>query len=380
VITLLSIRQEGTMSNEDSSTRGAEPPAADGQQYDRLSFLRKGAGAGVGLVAGGTLLGSASQAAAARTKWTGIGRVSKTYHWRMGTVVALDDPFTVYLQNMAALIKKNTNGAVTVDIFPNGVLGSELDTFHLMQSGAIPFQPISTATVNSTIPSTALYTLPYLFDTTKPLEMRKIYTGSTADFQRHEMRRFGVRILDFVNNGTRHLGGKKAFGVPADLSGVKVRVPNTPLWISTWKAFGAVPTPLAFTDTYSALQQGLVSAYEIPLRSIESTKWYEQGEFVSLIGWTITPVFVGVNAKVWGGLPKALREGIARAVQVAGTTFDGAGTQRDAAARAALAAKGVTLQSVNIKAWKAKATPVWGQFESQVGGIDLVNRVLHGKH
>ena len=77
-------------------------------------------------------------------------------------------------------------------------------------------------------------------------------------------------------------GAKKTFATPDDMKGVKIRVPGTPLYEGVFKSFGAVPTPLALTDVYSALQQGLVTAYEQPLPGIQAEKWYESANQITL--------------------------------------------------------------------------------------------------
>ncbi|WP_432831028.1 TRAP transporter substrate-binding protein [Dactylosporangium sp. CA-092794] len=301
------------------------------------------------------------------------------YSWRTGTIVTDTDPFYLYLKAMADAVREKTSGAVKIDVFPNSQLGTEADVFKLIQSGAVQFNAFSTVTVNATIPSTLLYSLPYLLDTSDPAKMRAIYTGAASDVQRADLAKAGVHVVNFVNNGTRHIGGKKAFPSPTDMAGTKIRVPGTPLYQAIFKQFGAVPTPLAITDVYSALQQGLVSAFEQPLPGILAQKWYEIAKQITLAAYTITPVFIGVNQTIWNGLPKNIQSGIEDAVESASKQFDTATLPAaEADAKTKLAAAGVTFTSPDLNAWRTAAEPVYSQFAGQVGGMSVIDQVRGG--
>lgn len=379
-------------------------------KYSRRAFLGKAAGVGLSLAVGGALLDAcssssspASAPAASRGSSPGTSAASAAsspaspaavassgaptsskalgpvkYHWRTGTVVAATDPFYTYLTNMSSLIQNKTNGSVKIDVFPAGQLGAEADTFKLLQSGAIQFQATSSVTINATVPETVLYSLPYVLDPSDPAKMRAVYTGSSADLQKQKLAALGVQTLNFVNNGTRHFGGKEFFDSPTDMKNVKIRVPGTPLYEGIFKAFGAVPTPLALTDTYNALQQGLVTAYEQPLPGIQAEKWYEIANKVTLSAYTTTPVFVAVNKGIWTSLPSAIQDGITAAVEEASAAFDNEQPAHSATAQAALAALGVTFSTPDLDAYKALSKSVYNDWASKVGGIDLINQVING--
>lgn len=345
---------------------------AQGNAINRRQLLRF---AGLGLAAAATVPALAACGSGKPESSTGA-----KYNWRTGTVVSTSDPFYTYLTTMAAGIEEKTSGAVSIEVFPNGQLGAEADTFKLMQSGAIQFQAISTVTVNATIPSTILYSLPYLLDPSNPAKMRSVYTGPTAGKQHDDLAAAGVQVLTFVNNGTRHIGGKALFSTPADMKGVKIRVPGTPLYEQAFKSFGAVPTPLALTDTYSALQQGLVTAYEQPLPGILAEKWYEEANKVTLAAYSITPVFVGINKNIWVGLGKQLQTSISEAVEEASAKFDTSTLPaRQTEAQNTLKGLGVTFDTPNLGPWRQAVTPVYAAFASQVGGMNLIEQARSGE-
>jgi TRAP-type transport system periplasmic protein len=337
----------------------------------RRSFL-KAAGFTAAAVAGGPLLAACGSSKKKSSD-------SAKYSWRTGTVVSTADPFYSYLTTMAAAIREKTNGDVKLDVFPNGQLGAEADTFKLLQSGAIQFNAISTVTVNATVPSTVLYSLPYVLDPSNPAKMRAAYTGATSKKQRDDLAKIGVQVLNFVNNGTRHIGAKKTFATPDDMKGVKIRVPGTPLYEGVFKSFGAVPTPLALTDVYSALQQGLVTAYEQPLPGIQAEKWYESANQITLVSYSITPCFVGVNKNLWATLPSKIQTGIEDAVESASSTFDSKTLPaHQTAAQDALKGLGATFVTPDLTSWKSSAAAVYNQFADQVGGMDLIDQLRNG--
>lgn len=356
----------------------------------RRDFLRWG-GIAAGALAGSTLLaacgsGTKKSPAASVSPGTLSGSSSPAalgpvkYKWRTGTVVAATDPFYTYLMTMADAIKTNTDGAVEITVYPNGQLGAETDTFKLLQSGAIQFNAISTPTTNATIPSTILYSLPYVLDPSNPAKMHAIMNGATNQTQKADLAKVGVSVLGFISNGSRHLGGKSFFATPDAMSGVKIRIPGTPLSQSIFKSFGAVPTTVALTDTYSALQQGLVTAYEQPLPGILAEKWYEVANKITLIDYCITPVFVGVNTSIWSGLPTDVQAGIQKGIDSVGTTFDTVTLPAaQTAAKTSLMGVGATFSTPDLGPWRSATASVYEQYASQVGGMDLIKKVQSGQ-
>ena len=231
-------------------------------------------------------------------------------------------------------------------------------------------------TINATVPSTLLYNLPYVLDPAKPDAMQDVFNGSTSGKQRDDLEKIGVHVLGFVNNGTRQIGGKANFASPADMKSVKIRVPGTPLYEAVFKSYGAVPTPLALTDTYNALQQGLVTAYEQPLPGIQSQKWYEVANKVTLTSYTITPVVVGINKGIWDGIDKTTQSQIQDAVTASCASFGQKLPTFEKAAQDALTKLGVTFTTPDLTPWKAGSQAVYSQFATQVGGLDLIKQVI----
>ena len=137
----------------------------------------------------------------------------------------------------------------------------------------------------------------------------------------------GLVLLALWDNGIRHTSNNvRPIGKPEDLAGVKVRTPPDPMTVDIFKALGANPTPMAFSELYIALQQGVVDGQENPLMNIYSSKLYEVQKFISLTAhkYEATPLFA--SAVVFNTLPKADQQAVLDAAAEAGRMIAPDGT------------------------------------------------------
>jgi TRAP-type transport system periplasmic protein len=177
---------------------------------------------------------------------------------------------------LAERVKTRTQGAVTVRIFPSEQLGKEADLVQQVKSGALDMSAPSMAAMSSLVPAMEMASGPFLWTDWK--EAETVLRGPAFEpiwaelADKHnivpvtKILYWGWRNLTFTNREVRK---------PEDMAGLKIRVPESPIWVEMVKAFGAAPTPIPFGEVYTALQQKTVDGQENPIPTIYSRKFYE---------------------------------------------------------------------------------------------------------
>jgi len=163
-------------------------------------------------------------------------------------------------------LKTLTNGRIEVEVYPNESLGKEMDLLTGMQLGTVDMT-ISGESLQNWAPMAALLAVPYAY---KSLEqMDAVAGGEIGDqIEAEIIAKAQVRPIAYFARGPRNLTSNRAIKSPDDLNGLKLRVPNVPLFVDVWKALGAQPTPMAFSEVFTSLQNGTIDAQENPITTI----------------------------------------------------------------------------------------------------------------
>jgi tripartite ATP-independent transporter DctP family solute receptor len=179
-------------------------------------------------------------------------------------------------QEFADNVTKKSGGQLTIRVFPSEQLGKEVDLLQQLKSGALDLSTPSMPTLNSMVPAFEIPSAPFLWRDWK--EAEAIIRGPAMEPVWHELRDkhnivplskiwyWGWRNFTFTNREVRK---------PEEMAGLKVRVPESPIWVEMVRGFGAAPTPIPFGEVYTALQQKTVDGQENPIPTIYSRKFYE---------------------------------------------------------------------------------------------------------
>jgi tripartite ATP-independent transporter DctP family solute receptor len=170
-------------------------------------------------------------------------------------------------------VESRSNGEIEVKLFPSNALGNDVEATQQMQLGAIQGGIIPTAKLSSFVPSMQLIDLPFIFPS--PKVAHQVLDGSAGEQLLATLDKVGLKGLTFWESGFKQFTCDHPVKSPADFKGYKVRVMQSPIIMEQFKALGANPVPIAFTETYSALQQKVVNCQENPLVSITKMKFYE---------------------------------------------------------------------------------------------------------
>jgi len=232
----------------------------------------------------------------------------KTLKLRSGDVVAVTSPYTVAMEKIfIPTVKEKSGGTIEVTHYPAGQLGSDGALAEGIKLGTLDLAILGTL---GSPAAEAMY-LPFLFKSVEHQE--KFMASPMADVIKQRIfQDSGVRVIDFAYFAARQLTSNKKVEKAADLKGLKIRVPLIPPMVTAWKAMGASPTPIAFTELFSALQQGIVDAQENPYEIILNNSFYEVQKYVMQTNHSIPVRFFVINDDLWESMsPKqqnAIRE------------------------------------------------------------------------
>jgi TRAP-type transport system periplasmic protein len=250
-------------------------------------------------------------AAAALVLATGRARAAADFRYKFATNLPLTHPLNIRLQQAFDRIKKDSNGALEIELFPNSQLGGDTDVLSQLRSGGVEFFSLSTVILSTLVPIASISGIGFAmpdYDT-----VWRAMDGELGSRIRHDIAKADLVAMDRIwDNGFRHITtSSKPIRSPDDLRDVKVRVPVSPLWTSMFRAFGAGPVSINANEIYSALNTKIADGEENPLTPIWSLKLYEVQRYLALTGHMWDGYWVLANHAAWQALPDDLRNMVA---------------------------------------------------------------------
>lgn len=217
---------------------------------------------------------------------------------QLGHALSEGTPAAELIEEMAEKVNERTDGRVSFDVFPNSQLGSETEMLEQVQLGTMDSAGIMIGTMQSLDPKLAIEDLPYMW---KDIEhARAAYEGEFGNHLAGIIEKQGMTKIGYLEWGYRHLtNSKQPIVTPEDVKGMKIRVAETKLRVDAFEKIGALPTVLAFSELYGALQQGTVDAQENPLANIVAPKFYEVQDYLSLTGHFYNTIMLVVSTDIW---------------------------------------------------------------------------------
>jgi tripartite ATP-independent transporter DctP family solute receptor len=221
---------------------------------------------------------------------------------RWAHVYEITEPYHTEALWAASEIRKRTNGRFDITVFPASQLGNENQLNEALGFGAIDIIYVGINFVAATYPPLGISGAPFML---RDLDHWKAYRDSklfSELVQRYdEKTRHKITALTYY--GQRHVTANRRISKPEDMQGMKLRVPPAPLFLMFTKSVGADATPIAFSDVYTALQQGLVDGQENPLPTIMAKKFYEVQSHIVLTGHITESMVTVIGSHVWNKLP-----------------------------------------------------------------------------
>ena len=219
-------------------------------------------------------------------------------------VYETSEPYHKWALWAAGELKTRTSGRYEMEVFPASQLGKETDINQGLTLGTVDVIYTGQAFAARTHPPLAIGGAPFMF---RDFDHWKKYSASPVlqELMDGYFKKGGNRPLAVTYYGVRHTTANKAINVPADMAGLKLRVPDAPLYVMYQKVVGANATPIAFAEVYLALQNKTVDAQENPLPTIEAKKFYEVQSHINLTGHITEMLLTIVSGQTWNKLSDA---------------------------------------------------------------------------
>ncbi|MEZ5824652.1 MAG: TRAP transporter substrate-binding protein [Geminicoccaceae bacterium] len=276
-------------------------------------------------------------------------------------------------------LEARTDGAYTAELFLNGQLGSEQNTVNDASMGLLDMSLLAINNITPFSPSVGIFTLPYVIRNVDEAE-KLINSEIGQELVDNTIRDAGVRIIGWTYTGCRRLtNSKKPVSTVADLEGLVIRVPKNEIMIDSYNAWGINPTPMAWSETFTALQQGVVDGQDNPYLTIHSMKFYEVQKYITDICYVFSIEPLVVSEGLFQSLDAGTQEALLAAGQAATEHSAAFLRESEASIREDLIAKGMEISAPadDEKVWIQKATEaVWPKHYDSIGGKEKLDRAM----
>ncbi len=298
----------------------------------------------------GTFLGSSRRA----------GAQSAT-QIRISTAAPPSDFLTKALNQLKADVDKAAVG-LDVSVHPASTLFKQGTEVPAIQRGNLEMSTMTTFEVAQQIPQLGYFNRAYLLADYD--QMRRVFDGPIGDdFRKAVADKMGIEILATHYLGTRqvNLRQKRSVKTPADLAGIKMRMPAGPEWLLLGDTLGVTPVPMGMPEVYLALKTGTVDGQENPLSILNAAKFYEVTEQVVLTAHMVQPVFFNIGKPVWDKLDARQKKALGDACRKAAKSGDDARLGDEKAIVTALKARGLSVDTLDLAPFRDNADRVYAK-------------------
>ena len=295
------------------------------------------------------------------------------YTFRVAHYFKEDHPWHKGLVYFAKKVNDDSKGRIQVDIFNNGMLGSEAQTLQFVKDGSLDFVVSDPSAGAPFAKELDFFALPFMWRDYGHWQ-RALDGEPGKAYAKLIEEKTGLKIIGYWGGSIRNvLSTKKPVTSMADLKGFRMRLISSPLKVNAWKAVGTVPTPIAFMETYLAMKSGVVDGMENESVAVLDMKFYEPAPFIARTEheFTVRPLFM--SKKSFDKLPPDLQQVVLKAAQEA-TVFE-----RNAEVEAGKAAEAQMQNSLNVKfnpidkqPFKDATKPVIAEFAKNMGLSELL--------
>jgi len=212
-------------------------------------------------------------------------------------------PCVVAQSKFKEIVEQKTNGRYEVQIYHSAQLGDDIKATESLRAGTLDMVVTSTSPLTGMVKELAIFDLPFLFTSEEMADA--ILDGPIGQEISDLMPAKGLYNLAWWENGFRQLtNSAREITKPEDIKGLKIRTMENPIHLAAWKALGANPSPMPFSEVFTALQQKTIDGQENPIPTIFANKFYEVNKYTSLTGHVYTPFMFLFSKKIFDSLPK----------------------------------------------------------------------------
>jgi tripartite ATP-independent transporter DctP family solute receptor len=278
--------------------------------------------------------------------------------------------FAASAEEFAKRANAKLGGKAKVVVYGSSQLGGDKELLQKLKLGTVDIALPSTV-MSSEADLFGVFEMPYLVKDREHMKKieKEVFWKSLAPAAEAK----GLKVIAVWENGYRHItNSRRPINKPADLQGIKLRVPEGKWRVKMFQTYGANPSPMKFSEVFTALQTGVMDGQENPFTQIYSAKFQEVQKFLSLTGHVYTPAYATVGAKKWAGLPADVRKTLEQvAKETQGFVYQKA-AKDDEELLAKIKSAGVQVNTPDKNAFVAASKPVYEEFAREVKGAKQV--------
>ncbi|MEH7436648.1 TRAP transporter substrate-binding protein [Neobacillus drentensis] len=321
--------------------------------------------------------GSSSKTSAGESG--GSKKAAEVVKLKVGHTLSDTSHYQKGMEKFQELVKEKSNGTIEIEVFPNGSLGGERDMIEGLNVGSVDMVLTSTGPMSGFAPEVTVVDLPFLFRNED--HAHKVLDGKIGDDLRSKVETtMGVKTLAWWENGFRNITtGKTAVEKPEDLKGIKIRTMENDIHMDTFREFGAQPTPMSFTELFTALQQGVIDAEENPVPVIMTSRFYEVQGNLTMTRHFYNPSLLLMSTNKFDSLTNEEKKVLEEAAVEAGKYERQVVQDMEKQYISELKEKGMkVIENPNLESFKEAVKPVYKKYES-VFGKELIAEIKNTK-
>ena len=292
---------------------------------------------------------------------------------KFGHVGAPGSLFEASVNAFAECANNALGDKAEVQTFGSSQLGKDNELLQKLKLGQVDFA-LPSSVMSSVADEFGVFEMPYIIKDREHMKRVQAELGDTFQAAAQEK---GYRILGYFENGFRHITNNvRPINKPDDLSGIKLRTPKGAWRVKMFQLYGANPTPMAFSEVFTALQTGVIDGQENPYAQIASAKFQEVQKYLSITGHVYTPAYVLVSDSHYNAWPEDVRAGLDKcANDTQAFVYDHA-AKLETELLQVIKDAGVEVNEADKDAFIEASKPIYDEFASTVeGGGDLIATV-----
>src|SRR5699024_5950646 len=294
------------------------------------------------------------------------GSSGESYEWSVGFNTVEDSIRGEAAKEFKKVLEEESDGRITIELFPNEELGSDNEMVESVQVGALDFQLSSSGVLAEIMPEFSATDLPFMFEDAD--EAHAALDGPYGDILKEKTREEGIEMLNTFSIGFSQItSNKQAINEPEDLKGASIRSPDEPVSIATFEKLGSQVTTLPFTEVYLGLQQGTIDGQFNPLTAIKDSKFHEVQDYLAMTDIIFYHAPFIMNQDLWDSLDEETQELIQMAADKATEAAREFEEETEAEVLAEIEGDFEEVTYPDKEAFQESVEPVYEQFEDQIG-------------
>jgi len=285
------------------------------------------------------------------------------------------DPYALGAREFQKALGARVGERIEVQLYPNRAIGDERPLVDGMRLGTVDMGVITNAVIAQVEPAFQVNDMPFLFSSEE--QGHRVLDGTVGAQLKQRLEAKGIVPLGYMEGGFRHMiNNVRPIVQPADLRGIKFRVLQSPIYIEMYRSLGGNAVPMAWGETFTAVQQGAIDGLEVPLGIIEQNKYFEVTKYLSLTGHIYSMIGLLIAKRSLDKLPADLRAAVLEAGVEATRAQRAANAAAQAVFRDSLAKNGMQVNEVPDKAaFRRGVMPMYESFRGQIG-TDIIKEAL----